>query len=70
MIQFDEHIFQDGLVQPPTSIIWIYNPHTKDATNEGAERLGVGTKKSLNPVAWNGEGWPRIDSYEINPQIT
>ena len=22
MIQFDEHIFQNGLVQPPTSQVW------------------------------------------------
>ena len=51
-------------------IIWIYNPHTKDATNEGAERLVWWGFFSLwIPWAWNGEGWPRIDSYEINPQI-
>ena len=40
-------------------IIWIYNPHTKDATNEGAERLVWWGFFSLwIPWAWNGEGWP------------
>ena len=68
MIQFDEHIFQDGLVQPATSIIWIYNPHTKDATNWRCGKVSlVGDFFSLwIPWAWNGEGWPLIDSYMIS----